>query len=96
MSHHDLRVGTSAEAVPSGIQLVVSVQYLRAIAASLVVLHHALNVPALAPFYVRPIGTFGVDLFFVISGYIMWATTAERHRAPTAFWLARIVRIAPL
>ena len=69
---------------------------MRAIAASLVVLHHALNVPALAAYYVRPFGTFGVDLFFVISGFIMWATTAEKKRGPLRFWRSRIMRIVPL
>src|SRR6476620_6933057 len=38
----------------------------------------------------------GVDLFFVISGFIMWATTETRRRGPMQFWLARIVRIVPL
>ncbi len=75
---------------------VVTIQYLRAIAASLVVLHHAFSVPALASFYPRPYGSYGVDLFFVISGYIMWSTTADGSRGPRRFWTARIVRIVPL
>jgi peptidoglycan/LPS O-acetylase OafA/YrhL len=41
-------------------------------------------------------GTVGVDLFFFISGFIMWGTTEYRERSPGAFWLARIVRIVPL
>ncbi|HKX10107.1 MAG TPA: acyltransferase [Stellaceae bacterium] len=75
---------------------VVSIQYLRAIAASLVVLHHAFSVPSLVEFYPRPYGSYGVDLFFVISGYIMWSTTADGSRGPRRFWIARIVRIVPL
>jgi exopolysaccharide production protein ExoZ len=75
---------------------IITVQYLRAVAASLVVLHHALATPALAPYYVRQFGTYGVDLFFVISGYIMWSTTANGQRGPLKFWAARIVRIVPL
>jgi peptidoglycan/LPS O-acetylase OafA/YrhL len=75
---------------------VVTIQYLRAIAASLVVLHHAFSVPALVAFYPRPYGSYGVDLFFVISGYIMWSTTAGGSRGPRSFWIARIVRIVPL
>lgn len=75
---------------------VVTVQYLRAIAASLVVFHHAMAPPALQSHYQHPFGEFGVDLFFVISGYIMWATTAGGRRGPAKFWMARIVRIVPL
>jgi exopolysaccharide production protein ExoZ len=75
---------------------VVTIQYLRAIAASLVVLHHAFSVPPLVAFYPRPYGSYGVDLFFVISGYIMWSTTADGTRGPRRFWAARIVRIVPL
>jgi exopolysaccharide production protein ExoZ len=75
---------------------VVAIQYLRAIAASLVVLHHAFEAPPIAPFYPRPYGSFGVDLFFVISGYIMWSTTAGGSRGPLRFWTARIIRIVPL
>jgi exopolysaccharide production protein ExoZ len=81
---------------PAGLPLVVSVQYLRAVAAGLVVLHHALNIPALAPYYTRSFGTFGVDLFFVISGYIMWATTCDKNIGPAKFWLARVTRVVPL
>lgn len=75
---------------------VVTVQYLRAVAAGLVVLHHAFSVPALAPYYGKPFGIFGVDLFFVISGFIMWTTTADRDRGPLKFWSARIIRVIPL
>lgn len=75
---------------------IVTIQYLRAIAASLVVLHHAFSVPPLVAFYPRPYGSYGVDLFFVISGYIMWSTTAGGAREPGRFWTARIVRIVPL
>jgi peptidoglycan/LPS O-acetylase OafA/YrhL len=75
---------------------VVTIQYLRALAASLVVFHHTMAPPPLQPYYRHTFGEFGVDLFFVISGYIMWTTTAGGTRGPTAFWAARIVRIVPL
>jgi len=82
------RVGT----VPT----VVSIQYLRALAASLIVFHHAMAPPAVAPYYSHHFAEFGVDLFFVISGYIMWTTTALGQSGPLSFWIARIVRVAPL
>ncbi len=46
--------------------------------------------------YAAHFGTVGVDLFFVISGFIMWTTTETSRRGPVRFWLARIVRIVPL
>jgi peptidoglycan/LPS O-acetylase OafA/YrhL len=76
---------------------VVSIQYLRGIAASLVVLHHAMSPTSLPPvFPTLRIGAFGVDLFFVISGYIMWTTTENRPTDPLRFWGARILRVVPL
>jgi exopolysaccharide production protein ExoZ len=75
---------------------VVTIQFLRAAAAGLIVVHHAMAPPALQPYYRHVFGEFGVDVFFVISGYIMWTTTAAAHRSPAAFWAARIVRIVPL
>jgi exopolysaccharide production protein ExoZ len=80
---------------PARAETVVAIQYLRAVAASLIVFQHAMGVPAFVH-YAAHFGTVGVDLFFVISGYIMWTTTQARARGPLAFWLARIVRIVPL
>jgi exopolysaccharide production protein ExoZ len=76
----------------------IAIQYLRGLAALLVVIYH------LGPQIARlgydgpwPAGlSAGVDIFFVISGFIMWVTTAERSVSPGAFWLNRIVRIVPL
>jgi exopolysaccharide production protein ExoZ len=68
-----------------------SVQCLRAVAALMVVLFHALSRRDV-PF---GIGAAGVDIFFVISGFIMW-TISERETAPGRFLLRRLVRIAPL
>jgi exopolysaccharide production protein ExoZ len=76
-------------------ETVVAIQYLRAVAASLIAFQHAMGVPAFVH-YAAHFGTVGVDLFFVISGYIMWTTTERRDRGPLAFWLARIVRVVPL
>jgi exopolysaccharide production protein ExoZ len=75
---------------------IVTVQYLRAVAACLIVFHHAMAPPALKSYYPHSFGEFGVDLFFVISGFIMWTTTVRGRRGPASFWAARIVRIVPL
>ena len=41
-------------------------------------------------------GQAGVDIFFVISGFIMWVTTHDRRTTPLQFLTNRIVRIVPL
>jgi exopolysaccharide production protein ExoZ len=76
-------------------QTVVAIQYLRAVAAGLIVFHHAAGIPIFAD-HMAHFGTVGVDLFFVISGFIMWTTTEQVRRTPGKFWLARIVRVVPL
>ena len=67
-----------------------SIQYLRAFAALAVVLYH-LGEKAGHPF---KIGAAGVDLFFVISGFIMWMIS-ESDR-PVPFWAHRAWRIIPM
>ena len=81
--------------LPQRTQTVVTIQYLRAVAAGLVAFHHAKGIPVFAH-YAAHFGTVGVDLFFVISGFIMWTTTEDSRRSPVQFWLARIIRIVPL
>ena len=68
----------------------IGLQYLRAIAATLVVLFHA-AVNTKLPF---GFGTFGVDIFFVLSGFLMWTITDERTR-PWAFLRDRVRRVVP-
>ena len=41
------------------------------------------------------IGQAGVDVFFVISGFIMWTVTST-ETAPHVFLLRRVIRIVPL
>lgn len=74
-----------------------SIQHLRALAAVAVVLLH---VGLIQKF---PIATSwpdqfasGVDVFFVISGFIMWVTTVNSAVTPIHFLLSRIRRILPL
>jgi len=77
-----------------------SIQYLRAIAVMVVVVFHAnIRLPQIINADVSnflEIGAAGVDLFFVISGFIMWVITHNRPKSPKEFMLKRIARIVPL
>lgn len=42
------------------------------------------------------VGAAGVDMFFVISGLVLWGATEDRTVTPGAFLAARMVRVAPL
>lgn len=44
----------------------------------------------------RKLGTFGVDIFFVISGFIMIYSTSAKRISPITFMIGRIERVAPL
>jgi exopolysaccharide production protein ExoZ len=75
----------------------VTIQYLRGFAAALIVFHHAFAHPLLAGLYPVPLAQVGVDIFFVVSGVIMWVTTASKtFDNPWMFWRARIARVVPL
>lgn len=74
----------------------LSIQYLRAIAAIMVVIYHARNPQ---PWLFNPLETFhglarGVDIFFVISGFIMAAIGSKEP--PMTFARKRIIRVAPI
>lgn len=79
-----------------------NIQALRAVAAFLVVWVHLVEIlgGAELPSILHSIGFMGVDLFFVISGFIMVVTNrkqAEPGISPAGtFMLHRIVRIVPL
>jgi len=78
---------------------ILPLQYLRALAAFMVVLYHAfpqlqrMGVEGRDPVFLSS----GVDIFFVISGAIMWIVSAKEP-VPTgmAFLRNRIVRIVPM
>jgi exopolysaccharide production protein ExoZ len=75
----------------------VSVQYLRGIAALLVVLAHAAAHPLTdVPLLLERFGQAGVVLFFVISGFIMVTVTGDGRFSPREFLARRIVRVVPL
>jgi exopolysaccharide production protein ExoZ len=72
--------------------MIYSVQYLRALAATSVVIFHigfifGWDWEALAA---------GVDLFFLISGFIMWSVTSGKDTKPGEFLAHRLIKIAPL
>ncbi|WP_417671700.1 acyltransferase family protein [Roseibium sp.] len=80
--------------------MLVQLQYVRAIAALMVVYFHAVlqsekvfDDPALSH---ALFGETGVDLFFVLSGFVMWLTTADRSTDTVEFYKRRIERIVPL
>lgn len=79
--------------------MVLSVQYMRAIAALFVVMHHSIEKGA--HYSTNPMGWFqvgdiGVDLFFIISGYIMCHATYNKEISFGKFLKARVIRIIPL
>jgi exopolysaccharide production protein ExoZ len=69
-----------------------SIQILRAVAALSVVLFHAAQWSHLD----FSVGAAGVDLFFVISGFVLWTACEARPPTPGAFLRARAARILPL
>ena len=72
-------------------QTLWGIQYLRAAAAISVLIFHALAGDGGRD----ALGTGGVDVFFVISGFIMFAL-ADQNPTPAAFGWARLRRIVPL
>lgn len=82
--------------------MVFSVQYLRGVAACMVLLEHIGHKSAQHSSNVLSgwhAGGAGVDLFFLISGFIMCHTMLEKHQQPNAavsFLWRRVLRIIPL
>ncbi len=79
---------------------IISIQYLRAVAALMVVLHHSLlqlerhgSGELVLNFHT---GRTGVDLFFVISGFIIFYISSNSNKKVTSFWVDRIIRVVPL
>jgi len=85
---------------------IINIQFLRAFAALLVVFYHtsqhyfAIGGEHTGNFFsfMSQIGYAGVDIFFVISGYIMWYTTHHIRglKKVLKFIYARLTRIYPL
>lgn len=78
--------------------MIRQVQYLRGIAAMMVVWHHSMGQVAATKDFIRvpEFGVYGVDLFFMISGFIMLVTTWDKSITPMEFIGHRIRRVVPL
>lgn len=78
--------------------MIVNLQALRALAAYGVVVYHiGDSAPEELPWFSRVshIGAAGVDIFFVLSGFIMVFTTSRASMTGGEFLLRRIARIVP-
>lgn len=81
--------------------MLTSIQILRTLAAWLVVGHHIAQIyPGMrtvngiaTAFTVY--GAFGVDLFFVISGFVIYTSTVNKTIGPLEFVLHRVARVVP-
>lgn len=93
--------GSTAAPVPAAPERILhSIQALRALAAWSVVLHHYCMILAVqAPSWWRQgfidHGAVGVDVFFVVSGFVMALSASDPALSPRAFIAKRIGRIVP-
>ena len=78
-------------------QPVISIQYLRAIAAMLVLVLHAAYKESVfsKDVFSFSIGNTGVDIFFIISGFIMAYTFNDQLSAGRFLW-RRVLRVMPI
>jgi len=82
-----------------GLLVLHSLQYLRFFAASMVVVHHQILFstrywPQMID-YQFITGAAGVDIFFVISGFIMVFISEKRERSSLDFFQHRVTRVVP-
>ncbi|MCM2131711.1 acyltransferase family protein [Larsenimonas rhizosphaerae] len=81
--------------------MLISVQGLRAFAAWLVVFHHFMqvffdfNATTTTGHLLSTRGQAGVDIFFVISGFVIYISTAGREMASHTFLIHRLARVVP-
>ncbi|ENV34777.1 Exopolysaccharide production protein ExoZ [Acinetobacter gerneri DSM 14967 = CIP 107464 = MTCC 9824] len=79
-----------------------NIQLLRAFAAINVVFFHIIGIsvqygmPATNFLFMKDWGQNGVDIFFVISGFIMVYIQSKKRKAPLDFFRNRVERIVPI
>ncbi|WKK66838.1 acyltransferase family protein [Lutimonas zeaxanthinifaciens] len=79
--------------------MIKSIVYLRAIASILVLISHSAHKASqysTNPMYWYKVKGIGVDLFFIVSGFILCYITYDKVKNPFHFLRARILRIMPL
>ena len=72
-----------------------SVQYLRAVAVVMIVLYaigRALQRPGHGAAWLQR----GIDIFCVLSGFVLWNSTVSRRMSTLAFFRRRLARVVPL
>ena len=70
-----------------------SIQYLRGLAALMVVAWHAMGqMGATGPMILQS----GIEVFFIVSGFVMWTISADDQQGPATFMMRRLVRVVPL
>ena len=72
--------------------MLVTIQYLRAASAALVVLFHVGRNYDIS----IPVGEGRISLFFIVSGFVFWWITTGSRASPAVFMLRRLARIVPL
>lgn len=78
-----------------------SIQLLRALAAWLVVFHHYIqvvhgnNLSGPLSKALHMYGAIGVDLFFIISGFVIYLSVAGKNVTPGVFTVHRLARVVP-
>lgn len=81
--------GRPAGALAVPLRRLASIQYLRAVAAIAVLAYHVAGEPLV-------VGAAGVDVFFVISGFVIGLVVAGKAPDPLTFAYDRATRILPL
>ncbi|MES9899569.1 MAG: acyltransferase [Sedimenticola sp.] len=79
-----------------------SLQILRAIAAWMVFYHHYMQIfydfkyESIIGHFFRSYGSFGVDIFFVLSGFVMYFSAKQPGIDGLSFFIKRFFRVAPV
>lgn len=79
--------------------MINTIQLLRAVACLLIVSEHLVPILELNPSFLKGVmqdAAFATDMFFIISGFIMWHITMRREHDAVDFLVRRVIRIVPL